>query len=91
MLDAGGSTTLVHDWVVTCPPGQFLHTVEVTSTVAPGEPHIRDLNSDNDMLICIFRVQDTGFTDGDDLGIVTGFLIDGTMFMSADQVRVLNG
>jgi hypothetical protein len=51
-----------------------------------------DLNGDGlGDLSCKFNVADAGFRPGDTLAILTGTLVDGTPFMSADRVRVING
>jgi hypothetical protein len=51
-----------------------------------------DLNGDGlGDLSCKLNVADAGFRPGDTLAILTGTLVDGTPFMSADRVRVING
>ena len=51
-----------------------------------------DLNGDGlGDLSCKFAVAEAGFHAGDTLAVLTGLLRDGTPFMSADRVRVING
>jgi hypothetical protein len=40
-------------------------------------------------LVCKFQLSDAGFSLGNTLGIVTGQLVDGSLFMSADRVRII--
>jgi hypothetical protein len=40
-------------------------------------------------LVCKFSLAEAGFSAGDDLGLVTGLLVDGTSFVSADRVRII--
>ena len=49
-----------------------------------------DANADGLVdLVCKFQLSEAGFSLGNTLGIVTGRLIDGTSFMSADRVRII--
>ena len=52
---------------------------------------LEDVNGDGlGDLTCKFAVARTGFVIGEQLGLLTGLLIDGTPFMSADIVRVVH-
>ncbi len=49
-----------------------------------------DANGDGLLdLVCKFQLADADFSLGDSLGLVSGVLLDGTPFMSADQVRII--
>lgn len=63
-----------------------------TGTEAPvercGSPE--DANGDGLLdLVCKFNLSDAGFSEGDQTGMVTGLLTDGTYFVSVDRVRII--
>jgi hypothetical protein len=49
-----------------------------------------DANADGLIdLVCKFQLSEAGFAIADTLGIVTGQLVDGSAFLSADRVRII--
>ena len=42
-------------------------------------------------LVCHFNTQETGFVEGDELGILRGYTIDGHLFRGTDSVRIVHG
>ncbi len=64
--------------------GRTGREASVSNTV----PSLQDIDGDGDLdWILQFRIQDTGFTKGDDLGILTGRAFDGSFIIAADAIR----
>jgi hypothetical protein len=54
------------------------------------EPKPQDVNQDQHAdLLCHFSVAATEFIVGDTLGVLRGFLVNGTPFQATDSVRII--